>query len=144
MTKQLKITERDLQTGEYIFKIEENTLPELSDGYGWTNISEKTAYYLHIYVENKDQKKYIVTTDNKLNENGSALNQKANSIDFTNQFTEKAQLSITKTVRDQTYETPGQKYQFTVTFDTDDLNSEKKCIPTPLEMLQHKLYPVEA
>lgn len=66
LTKQLKITERDLQTGEYIFKIEENTLPELSDGYGWTNISEKTAYYLHIYVENKDQKKYIVTTDNNL------------------------------------------------------------------------------
>lgn len=119
LKQQLEITETNLQTGEYTFQIKENSLPDRKNDYGWTNTSVNQIYFLHIYVDNQKNKKYIVTTNNALNKDKTALNNKVDSIDFTNKFTKQAALSITKTVPNPAYETPGQKYKFTVKFDTD-------------------------
>lgn len=104
--------------GEYTFKVTETAPENKADTapYGWTK--DNTVYYVHVYVTNAatNNHSYIVTkgtntiTDKK-------LDNKVDSIDFTNTFTKEASdFTVTKEVAKDDYAAADTDYEFTATF----------------------------
>lgn len=116
VSESLGLAAKTTAVGEYTFEVKETAPTDKADTdtYGWT--TDKTVYYVHVYVSQDGSHSYIVTkgtntiTDKK-------LDNKVDSIDFTNNFTKVAgEFKVSKTVENDQYADANTLYSFTATF----------------------------
>ena len=122
VSESLGLAAKTTAVGEYTFEVKETAPADKTGTYGWT--VDKTTYYVHVYVAQNGDHSYIVTkgtntiTDNK-------LENKVDSIDFTNTFTKEAgAFTVKKTVENDQYADANTLYSFTATFKESSTSGE--------------------
>jgi hypothetical protein len=124
VSESLGLAAKTRAVGEYTFEVKETAPADKTGTYGWT--TDKTVYYVHVYVTNAatNNHSYIVTkgtntiTDKK-------LDNKVDSIDFTNTFTKEAgAFTVKKTVENDQYADADTLYSFTATFEESATSGE--------------------
>jgi hypothetical protein len=124
VSESLGLAAKTTAVGEYTFEVKETEPKDKADTapYGWT--VDKTTYYVHVYVAQNGDHSYIVTkgtntiTDKK-------LDNKVDSIDFTNTFTKEAgAFTVKKTVENDQYADKDTLYSFTATFKESTTSGE--------------------
>lgn len=124
VSESLGLAAKTTAVGEYTFEVKETAPTDKADTdpYGWT--TDKTVYYVHVYVSQDGSHSYIVTkgtntiTDKK-------LDNKVDSIDFTNNFTKVAgEFKVSKTVENDQYADADTLYSFTATFKESSTSGE--------------------
>lgn len=122
VSESLGLAAKTTAVGEYTFEVKETAPADKTGTYGWT--VDKTTYYVHVYVAQNGDHSYIVTkgtntiTDNK-------LDNKVDSIDFTNTFTKEAgAFTVKKTVENDQYADADTLYSFTATFEESATSGE--------------------
>ena len=115
VSESLGLAAKTTAVGEYTFEVKETAPAATTGTYGWT-VVDQTTYYVHVYVAQNGDHSYIVTkgtntiTDNK-------LDNKVDSINFTNTFTKEAgAFTVTKKVENDQYADANTKYEFKATF----------------------------
>lgn len=116
VSESLGLAAKTKAVGEYTFEVKETAPTDKADTdtYGWT--TDKTVYYVHVYVSQDGSHSYIVTKGtNTITD--SKLDNKVDSIDFTNTFTKEAgAFTVKKTVENDQYADANTKYEFKATF----------------------------
>lgn len=117
VSESLGLAAKTTAVGEYTFEVKE-TAPAnkaKTDPYGWT--VDPTTYYVHVYVAQDKSHSYIVTKGTNTITTDNKLDNKVDSIDFTNTFTKEAGAFIVKkTVVNDQYADKDTLYSFTATF----------------------------
>lgn len=114
VSESLGLAAKTTAVGEYTFEVKETAPADKTGTYGWT--VDKTTYYVHVYVAQNGDHSYIVTKGtNTITD--SKLDNKVDSIDFTNTFTKEAgAFTVKKTVENDQYADANTKYEFKATF----------------------------
>ena len=114
VSESLGLAAKTTAVGEYTFEVKETAPADKTGTYGWT--VDKTTYYVHVYVAQNGDHSYIVTKGtNTITD--SKLDNKVDSIDFTNTFTKEAgTFTVKKTVENDQYADANTLYSFTATF----------------------------
>lgn len=124
VSESLGLAARTKAVGEYTFEVKETAPTDKAntDTYGWT--TDKTVYYVHVYVAQDGSHSYIVTKGtNTIKDN--KLENKVDSIDFTNTFTKEAgTFTVKKTVENDQYADANTQYSFTATFTKSSTSGE--------------------
>lgn len=112
----LGLAAKTTAVGEYTFEVKETAPADKAetDTYGWT--VDKTTYYVHVYVAQNGDHSYIVTEGTNIIKDNK-LDNKVDSINFTNTFTKEAgAFTVTKEVAKDDYAAADTDYEFTATF----------------------------
>lgn len=114
VSESLDLAAKTTAVGEYTFEVKETAPADKTGTYGWT--VDKTTYYVHVYVAQNGDHSYIVTKGTNIIKDNK-LDNKVDSIDFTNTFTKVAgDFTVTKTVANDQYADKDTLYSFTATF----------------------------
>lgn len=108
------LAEKTDAVGEYTFQVQESapTQPDEDTEYGWV-VVDSGEYYIHVYVDKDKVHKYSVTSENVADGTGK---KKLDKLSFTNTYTKKASLEITKNVTNPEYVDKDTYYEFSITF----------------------------
>lgn len=110
----LGLAAKTTAVGEYTFEVKETAPADKTGTYGWT--VDKTTYYVHVYVAQNGDHSYIVTEGTNIIKDNK-LDNKVDSINFTNTFTKEAgAFTVTKEVAKDDYAAADTDYEFTATF----------------------------
>ena len=122
VSESLGLAAKTTAVGEYTFEVKETAPADKTGTYGWT--VDKTTYYVHVYVAQNGDHSYIVTKGtNTITD--SKLDNKVDSIDFTNTFTKEAgAFTVKKTVENDQYADANTLYSFTATFKESSTSGE--------------------
>jgi hypothetical protein len=122
VSESLGLAAKTTAVGEYTFEVKETAPADKTGTYGWT--VDKTTYYVHVYVAQNGDHSYIVTKGtNTITD--SKLDNKVDSIDFTNTFTKEAgAFTVQKTVENDQYADANTLYSFTATFKKSATSNE--------------------
>lgn len=122
VSESLGLAAKTTAVGEYTFEVKETAPADKTGTYGWT--VDKTTYYVHVYVAQNGDHSYIVTKGtNTITD--SKLDNKVDSIDFTNTFTKEAgAFTVKKTVENDQYADADTLYNFTATFKESSTSGE--------------------
>lgn len=122
VSESLGLATKTTAVGEYTFEVKETAPADKTGTYGWT--VDKTTYYVHVYVAQNGDHSYIVTKGtNTITD--SKLDNKVDSIDFTNTFTKEAgTFTVKKTVENDQYADANTQYSFTATFTKSSTSGE--------------------
>jgi len=114
VSESLDLAAKTTAVGEYTFEVKETAPADKTGTYGWT--VDKTTYYVHVYVAQNGDHSYIVTKGTNIIKDNK-LDNKVDSINFTNTFTKEAgAFTVKKTVENDQYADADTLYSFTATF----------------------------
>lgn len=114
VSESLGLAAKTTAVGEYTFEVKETAPADKTGTYGWT--VDKTTYYVHVYVAQNGDHSYIVTEGTNIIKDNK-LDNKVDSINFTNTFTKEAgAFTVKKTVENDQYADANTKYEFKATF----------------------------
>lgn len=125
VSESLGLAAKTTAVGEYTFEVKETAPADKNGTYGWT--TDKTVYYVHVYVTNAatNNHSYIVTKGTNTITTDNKLDNKVDSIDFTNTFTKEAgAFTVKKTVENDQYADANTLYSFTATFKKSATSNE--------------------
>ena len=123
VSESLGLAAKTTAVGEYTFEVKETAPADKTGTYGWT--VDKTTYYVHVYVAQNGDHSYIVTKGTNTITTDNKLDNKVDSIDFTNTFTKEAgAFTVKKTVENDQYADANTLYSFTATFKKSATSNE--------------------
>lgn len=123
VSESLGLAAKTTAVGEYTFEVKETAPADKTGTYGWT--VDKTTYYVHVYVAQNGDHSYIVTKGTNTITTDNKLDNKVDSIDFTNTFTKEAgAFTVKKTVENDQYADADTLYSFTATFKESSTSGE--------------------